>query len=192
MRRIWVQFKLDHWPETTSHQERQENLLRHIKSCSIRRTTSPQETDRHGISSNKKWKGERGLISTRKLVALINGIENPNENDDEELQSGDLQGVDWPQEFKHGLVQLQCFVEVNFISSRICGTVGQHKTKYVCIVEADESMRIRMEGSRSKNHEYHISGKGVNSLSLYNLGHKFTPMLGAIYFQMQRQQWRRM
>ena len=32
-------------------------------------------------------------------------IENPNKNDDEELQSGELQGVpDWLQEFKHGLV----------------------------------------------------------------------------------------
>ena len=29
-----------------------------------------------------------------------------------------------------------------------CGTVGQHKTKYACIVEADESMIIRMEGSQ--------------------------------------------
>ena len=32
-------------------------------------------------------------------------IENPNKNDDEELQSGELQGVpDWLQEFKHALV----------------------------------------------------------------------------------------
>ena len=30
---------------------------------------------------------------------------NPNKNDDEELQSDELQGVpDWLQEFKHGLV----------------------------------------------------------------------------------------
>ena len=27
-----------HWTRTTSHQERQENSLRHIKSCTIRRT----------------------------------------------------------------------------------------------------------------------------------------------------------
>ena len=40
-----------------------------------------------------------------------------------------------------------------------CGTVGQHKTKYACIVEADESMRIRMEGSHNKNHEYHVAEK---------------------------------
>ena len=32
-------------------------------------------------------------------------IENPNKNDDEELQSDELQGVpDWLQEFKQGLV----------------------------------------------------------------------------------------
>ena len=49
-------------------------------------------------------------------------------------------------------------------------------TKYACIVEADESLRIRMEGSQSKNHEDHITGKGVNSLSHYNLVHKFIPM----------------
>ena len=56
------------------------------------------------------------------------------------------------------------------------GTVGQRKTKYACVVEADESMRIRMEGSQSKNHEDHNAGKGVNSLSRFNLVHKFIPM----------------
>ena len=61
-----------------------------------------------------------------------------------------------------------------------CGTVGQHKIKYVCIVEADESMRIRMEGFQSKNHKDHIAGKGVNSLSHYNLVHRFIPMLEAL------------
>ena len=40
-----------------------------------------------------------------------------------------------------------------------CRTVGQHKTKYACIVEADDCMRIRMEGSQNKNHEDHIAGK---------------------------------
>ena len=41
-----------------------------------------------------------------------------------------------------------------------CRTVGEHETKYACIVEADEPTRIRMEGSHHKNHEDHISGKG--------------------------------
>ena len=57
-----------------------------------------------------------------------------------------------------------------------CHTVEVHKTKYACIVEVDESMRARMEGSPHKNHEDHIAGKGLNSLSHYNLVRKFIPM----------------
>ena len=52
-----------------------------------------------------------------------------------------------------------------------CCTVGQHKTKYGCIVEADDAMRVRMEGSQNKNHEDHIAGRGMNSLSHCNLVH---------------------
>ena len=37
-----------------------------------------------------------------------------------------------------------------------------------------------MQGSQSKNHEDHISGKGVNSLSHYTLGHQFIPMPEAL------------
>ena len=61
-----------------------------------------------------------------------------------------------------------------------CGTVGQHNTKDACVVEADEQMRIRMEGSQSKNRQDHIAGKVMNSLSRYKLVHKFIPMLEAM------------
>ena len=72
-----------------------------------------------------------------------------------------------------------------------CGTVGQHKTKYACIVEADESMRIRMEGSPHKNHEDHIAGKGMNSFSRYTiLCTNLFLCLKPWKYQMQRQQWR--
>ena len=37
-------------------------------------------------------------------------------------------------------------------------------------------MRIRMEGAPHRCHEDHIAGKGMNSLSQYNLVHKFIPM----------------
>ena len=53
-------------------------------------------------------------------------------------------------------------------------------TKYACIVEADESTRKRMEGSLHKYHEDHIAGKGMNSLSHYNLVRKFIPMPQAL------------
>ena len=42
------------------------------------------------------------------------------------------------------------------------------KTKLACILEADESMRLRMGNSLPNHHEDHIAGKGDNSLQLYN------------------------
>ena len=71
-----------------------------------------------------------------------------------------------------------------------CDTVGQHKTKYACVVEADESMRIRVGGSQNKNHEDHIAEKGMSSLSHCNLVHEIIPMPQAMKNQMQRQQWK--
>ena len=37
-------------------------------------------------------------------------------------------------------------------------------------------MNLQGSGSLHKNHEYHIAGKGMNSLSRYNIVHKFIPM----------------
>ena len=59
-----------------------------------------------------------------------------------------------------------------------CGSGGsdKNKTKLVCILEANESTRMRMGNSEPHNHEDHIAGKGENSLQHYNLVHKFIPM----------------
>ena len=63
-----------------------------------------------------------------------------------------------------------------------CGTSGsdKNKTKLACILEANESTRMRMGNSEPSNHEDHIAGKGENSLQHYNLVHKFIPMLQAM------------
>ena len=50
------------------------------------------------------------------------------------------------------------------------------KTRLACILEADESTRVRMGNSIPNHHEDHITGKGDNSLQHYNLVHKFIPM----------------
>ena len=50
-----------------------------------------------------------------------------------------------------------------------CRSMGKHKTEYACIVEADESVRIRWEGVPFRYHEDHKAVKGTNSLSHYNL-----------------------
>ena len=54
--------------------------------------------------------------------------------------------------------------------------IGKHKTQNACIVAAEESMRIRLEGVPHRNHKDHIAAKGINSLSHHNLVHKFFPM----------------
>ena len=57
---------------------------------------------------------------------------------------------------------------------KIVGVVDP--TKFACILEADESTRMRMGNSIPRYHEDHIAGKGENSLQHYNLVHKFILM----------------
>ena len=59
-----------------------------------------------------------------------------------------------------------------------CGSGASNKIerKLACILEADESTRMRMGNSIPHHHEDHIAGKGENSLQHYNLVHKFIPM----------------
>ena len=57
---------------------------------------------------------------------------------------------------------------------------GKRKTKYVCIVDADGSMKPRLENVPQRCHEDHITAERENSLSHYNLVHKFIPMRQAL------------
>ena len=55
--------------------------------------------------------------------------------------------------------------------------IGKRKTKYVCVVDADESTRPRIEGAGHKPHQDHkISAEGTISFTYYSLLHKFIPM----------------
>ena len=56
------------------------------------------------------------------------------------------------------------------------GKSNEMKSKLACILEADESTRMRMGNSIPHHHEDHIAGKRDNSLQHYNLVHKFIPM----------------
>ena len=60
------------------------------------------------------------------------------------------------------------------------GASNKIQTKLACILEADESKRLRMGESLPNHHEDHIAGKGNNSLQHYNMVHTFTPMPQAI------------
>ena len=64
------------------------------------------------------------------------------------------------------------------IMKKNCGNDGSNKikTKLACILEADESTRMRMGNSIPHHHEGHIAGKGEKSLQHNNLAHKFILM----------------
>ena len=67
-------------------------------------------------------------------------------------------------------------------SNKNCGSGASSKikTKLACILEADESTRLRMGNSLPNHHEDHIAGKGDNSPQHYNLFHKIIPMPQAL------------
>ena len=72
------------------------------------------------------------------------------------------------------------------------GVSNTIQTKLACILEADESTRMRMGNSTPSIHEDHIARKGENSLQHYNLVHNFTPMPQAVKKSLQqKQQWTR-
>ena len=70
------------------------------------------------------------------------------------------------------------------IPIKSCGethrNIGKRKTKYACIVDADESTIPRLEGAGHKPHQDHITAKGMNSTTHCSLLHKFIPMPQAL------------
>ena len=54
--------------------------------------------------------------------------------------------------------------------------IETRKTKYACVVDADESTRPRLEGAGHKPHRDHITAKGTNSMAHHSLVHKIIPM----------------
>ena len=77
------------------------------------------------------------------------------------------------------LAAMPCKTPINSGRETYCG-IWKSKTKHACVVEADESTRIRLEGALERYHEDHIAARGINSLSRENLVHKFIPMAQAL------------
>ena len=74
---------------------------------------------------------------------------------------------------------MPCKTPINSGGETHCG-VGNNMTKHGCIDEADESKRIRLEGTPCRYQEDHIAAKGISSLSHCNWVHKFIPMPQAL------------
>ena len=80
------------------------------------------------------------------------------------------------EEFKETLKNARRKLEMPMEAAMPCKVIrSQHaetrsyadkfRTKFACIVEADESTRRRLEGALPQNHEDHIAGRGINSLN---------------------------
>ena len=67
--------------------------------------------------------------------------------------------------------------------------IGKRRTRFACIVDADESTRPRLEGAGYKLHHDHITAKGMNSMTHYSLVHKFIPMLQAVTIPDAKPEW---
>ena len=70
---------------------------------------------------------------------------------------------------------MPCKIPINS-SGETHHNIGKRKTKYACVVDADESTRPRLEGAGHKPHQDYITAKGMNSIKHYSLVHKIIPM----------------
>ena len=118
------------------------------------------------LKEKEKWSNEKfHLESARKLRGIYF-----NDPDDTEFK----------ETIKNARKKLETSVALAMPCKimKICGSDGSNKikTKLACILEADESTRLRMGNSTPSNHEDHIAGKGENSLQHCNLVHKFIPL----------------
>ena len=118
------------------------------------------------LKEKQKWsEGKLHLENARKL----RGIYFIDPEDTEFKESSRTRVRSWKHQ---SLLLCSCKIKKN------CGNDATNKihTKLACILEADESTRMRMGNSIPHNHEDHIAGKGENSLQHYNLVHKSIPM----------------
>ena len=92
----------------------------------------------------------------------------------------DLEDKAFKQTIKNARKKLETSVvpamPCKIMKNCVNGASNKIKTKLACILEADESTRMRMGNSKPHCHEDHIAGKGENSLQHYNLVHKFSPL----------------
>ena len=156
--------------------------------CSGKRLTIKQLTSRPDHSWPELW---RGMSKNAKLKEKQKWS-----NEKFHLEKArKLRGIYFidpeDKEFKETIKNARKKLETSVAPAMPCkimkncgnGASNKIKTKLACILEADESTRMRMGNSIPHHHEDHIAGKGNKSLQHHNLVHKFVPMLQAMKIQ---------
>ena len=97
----------------------------------------------HRNAKKQKWAIEKPKLENARRLRCIYFID-PDDEEVKRITKNARRKLEIPM-----LAAMPCKLELNQHRETF-GTVGQHKTKYFCIVEADESMRIRMQGSQKQ------------------------------------------
>ena len=123
------------------------------------------------LKEKQKWSNEKFHLENARKLRGIYFI--------------DCEDTEFKETIKNARKKLETSVALAMpckIMKKKCGSGASNKiqTKLACILEADESTRLRMGNSSPSHHEDHIAGKGDNLLQHYNLVHKFIPMPQAV------------
>ena len=125
------------------------------------------------LKTKQKWAVEKPKLVNASQLRGIFFIE-PNDEEFKLTMKAACRKLEIPMP-----AAMPCKSPVNSGGETYCG-IGKSKTKYSCVVDADESTRPRLEGVGHKPHQDHITAKGMNSITHYSLVHKFIPMPQAL------------
>ena len=93
----------------------------------------------------QKWATEKPELDNARKLRGIYFID-PTDEEFKEIMKNARRKLEVPMP-----AAMPCETSLSRSRREACRTIGGHKTKYACVVEADESMRKRMEGSLHKN-----------------------------------------
>ena len=119
--------------------------------------------------AKQRWAIEKPKLDNARQVRGIHFIE-PNDEEFKVTIKAALRKLEVPVP-----ATMPCKIPIKS-SGEAHRSVGKRKTKYACIVDADESTRPRVEGSVHKSHQDHITAKGMNFITHHSLEHRFIPM----------------
>ena len=123
--------------------------------------------------AKQKWAVEKPKLDNARQLRCIFFIE-PDDEEFKQTMKNARRKLEIPMP-----AAMPCKTPVN-CRGETCSSTGKRKTKYACLVDTDEYMRIPLQGVPERYHEDHIATKGINSLSHKNLVHKFVPMPQAL------------
>ena len=132
------------------------------------------KSDAANKKAKQRWAIEKPKLDNARQLRGIFFIE-PNDGEFKLTMKAALRKLEVPM-----LAAMPCKIPIKS-SGETHRSIGKRKTKYACIVDADESTRPRLEVAGHKPHQDRITAKGTNSMTHCSLVHKFIPMPQAFF-----------